>query len=146
MDRAGEPEPMLGALLRAPFQAISARILADLHGAGYADLRPSHLTVFQHLAFDGSRVTELAERAQMTKQSMGALVDHLVAGGYVERVADPVDGRARIVRRTERGMLVERSARASIAALEAEWASVLGADRLTECRALLVELAELLDR
>lgn len=146
MDRAGEPEPMLGALLRVPFQAISARILSDLHAAGFVDLRPSHLVVFQHMAFEGSRVTDLAERVQMTKQSMGALVDHLVAGGYVERSADPDDGRARIIRRTERGMVVERSARASISALEAEWAAALGADRLAESRALLVDLAELLDR
>ncbi|HMM43493.1 MAG TPA: MarR family winged helix-turn-helix transcriptional regulator [Thermomicrobiales bacterium] len=138
-------DPMLGALLRQPFQAITARVLADLHACGYGDLRPSHLTVFQHLPAGGGRPTELAERAQMTKQSMGALVDQLVTAGYIERAADPRDGRARVLRRTERGWAVERSARASIGALEAEWAMALGAERLAQCRAFLSDLSELLD-
>lgn len=145
VDRIGEPERMLGALLRLPFQAISVRVLGDLHAAGYVDLRPSHLVVFQHLPSDGGRVTELAERAQITKQSMSALVEHLVAGGYVERGADPRDGRSRLLHRTERGWAVERLARESIRALEAEWAAALGAERLAQCRAFLTDLADLLE-
>lgn len=146
MEREKDPEPMLGALLRVSFQAVSARILADLHAAGFTDLRLSHLVVFQHLAFAGSRVTDLSERAEITKQSMSALVDHLVVGGYLERSVDPEDGRAKIIRRTERGMLLEQNARASIVALKEEWASALGAERLAECLAFLLDLAELLDR
>lgn len=144
-DRAGQPERMLGALLRMPFQAIGERVLGDLHAAGYGDLRLSHLVVFQHLPWEVGRVTELAERAQITKQSMSALVDHLVAGGYLERAADPRDGRARALRRTERGWAVERSARESIRALEAEWAAALGEERLAQCRAFLADLADLLE-
>ena len=102
--------------------------------------------MFQHLAFAGSRVTDLSERAEITKQSMSALVDHLVVGGYLERSVDPEDGRAKIIRRTERGMLLEQNARASIVALKEEWASALGAERLAECLAFLLDLAELLDR
>lgn len=144
-DRTGQPERMLGALLRLPSQAIAARVLSDLHAAGFDDLRSSHLVVFQQLPWDGGRVTELAERAQITKQSMSALVDHLIVGGYLERAADPRDGRARVLRRTERGWAVERAARESIRALEAEWAAALGAERLAECRAFLADLADLLD-
>lgn len=145
VDQARQPERMLGALLRMPFQAITARVLGDLHAAGFGDLRPSHLVVFQHLPWDGGRPTDLAERAQITKQSMGALVDHLVAGGYVERAADSRDGRARIIRRTGRGWAVERVARESIRALEAEWSAALGAERLDQCRAFLADLSDLLD-
>ena len=72
---------MIGALLRIPFQAINARLEAELAAAGFADLRPAHFSVFQHLPADGARVTDLAERAQITKQSMGYLVDHLEERG-----------------------------------------------------------------
>ena len=105
MIQDGEVEliPMLGALMRAPLQALSSRVAADLVAAGFDELRPAQLVVFQHLNAGGSRVTDLAARAQMTKQSMGALVDDLERWGYVERVPDPNDRRARIVRRTSRG-------------------------------------------
>lgn len=138
--------PMLGALLRAPVRAISARIAADLAAAGYGDLRPAHLAVFQHLPAAGARATVLAERAQMTKQSMGALIDYLAERGYVERVPDPVDQRARVVRRTARGWTVERAARASLQRLEGEWSAHLGADRMREFRAALADLGTLLNR
>lgn len=138
-------ERMLGALLRIPFQAINARIVRDLEAAGFEDLRPAHFTVFQHLPAGGGRQTELAERAQMTKQSMGALVDHLVSGGYLERAQDPEDGRAKIVQRTDRGWEVERIARQSIRQLEEEWGEKLGRERLRECRQFLQDLAVLLE-
>jgi len=135
-----ELERMLGALLRIPFQAITERIAADLAAAGFTDLRPAYLAVFQHLEAQGSRLTDLAYRAQVTKQSMGALVDSLERWGYVERVPDARDGRARIVRRTERGWAVERAARASIRALEDEWTQQVGAERMRQCRAVLEEI------
>lgn len=136
---------LLGALLRLPLQAINARIAADLAAAGYADLRPAHFSVFQYLPAEGARATELAERAQMTKQSMGDLVDYLEGHGYVERVPDPADRRARIVRRTERGWAVERAARASIQHLEDEWGRHLGEERMRQFRTTLEDLAAMLD-
>jgi DNA-binding MarR family transcriptional regulator len=81
----------------------------------------------------------------VTKQSMGALVDSLERWGYVERIPDPRDGRARIVRRTERGWAVERTARASIRALEAEWAQQVGPERMRHCRTVLEEIVAALD-
>lgn len=133
-------ERMLGALLRIPFQAINRRIQADLTEAGFDDLRPAHFSVFQHLPQNGARATVLAERAQMTKQSMGALLDHLQAGGYIERTPDPTDGRAQIVVRTERGWEVERSARESIRRLERDWGQRLGPERLSQAKAFLTDL------
>lgn len=147
-DLAGQIEmtPMLGALLRAPGAAIVARIVAALADAGYNDVRPSHFSVFQQLPAEGGRLTMLAERTQMTKQSMGVLVDHLVTTGYLERAADPSDGRAQIIRRTERGWQVERIARVSISQLEADWAEALGEERMHQLRQTLTDLAALLDR
>jgi DNA-binding MarR family transcriptional regulator len=138
-------ERMLGALLRIPFQAITARVATDLAAAGFADLRPAYLAVFQHLDAEGSRLTDLAHRAQVTKQSMGALVDSLERWGYVERIPDPRDGRVRIVRRTERGWAVERTARASIRTLEDEWTQRVGAEHMRQCRAVLEEIVAALE-
>ena len=139
-----EAAPMFGNLLRAPAEALNKRILAALADAGFTDLRPAHPTVFQHLPSTGARATTLAERAQMTKQSMGELVDYLVRAGYLERGADPSDGRATIIRRTARGWEVERLARATIAAVESEWGAALGVERLLACQQFLADLGVLL--
>jgi len=64
---------------------------------------PAHTAVFQHIEADGSRLTDLAERAQITKQSMGYLVDYLEERDYLERHADPSDRRATIICLTDRG-------------------------------------------
>jgi DNA-binding MarR family transcriptional regulator len=135
-----EDERLIGALLRVPYQASVAAVEAGLRAAGFDDVRPAHFAVFQHMRPGGARPTELAERAQITKQSMGHLVDHLAARGYVERVADPRDGRAQLVRLTPRGLELERTARALVRRVEADWARRLGATRLEELRALLREL------
>jgi DNA-binding MarR family transcriptional regulator len=131
---------MLGALLRIPFQVIVERIHAGLRQAGFDDLSPAHLVVFQHMRPEGVRATELAERAQITKQSMGYLIDHLEARGYVARVADPSDKRARLVQLTERGRMLDAAARRIIAQVECEWSRYLGADRFAELKHLLREL------
>src|SRR3712207_137977 len=89
-----ETEPLLGALLRMPYQVMMTdAVEPGLAAAGYADIRSAHLPVLQALTWHpaGLRATDLAARSRITKQSMGYLVDHLQAGGYVERVADPID-------------------------------------------------------
>lgn len=131
---------MIGALLRVPYQATVTRVAAALNAAGFDDLRPAHLAVFQQIERGGLRLTELAERAQITKQSMGYLVDYLEARGYVERATDPSDGRAKLIRLTERGREVERVARASLAQLEADWSARLGAERFAALRQTLRDL------
>jgi DNA-binding MarR family transcriptional regulator len=134
--------PMIGALMRRPLHALSVRVAADLASAGFTDLRPAHLTVFQQLDADGSRLTDLAARAHMTKQSMGALVDDLERLGYVERLPDAVDGRVKIVRRTERGWAVEHAARESVGAFEADWTARVGEERMRQFRRVLEEFEE----
>jgi DNA-binding MarR family transcriptional regulator len=96
--------------------------------------------VFQWLDDEGTRVSVLADRAQMTKQSMGELVTHLESHGYVERVPDPTDRRAKLVRATARGRDTYPVARAAIAEVEATWARRLGAARMRQLRELLEEL------
>lgn len=144
---SAEPQAkMIGALLRVPFQETVRRIDADLDAAGFVDLRPAHFAVFQHMDPGGTRLTELAERAQITKQSMGYLVDYLSRAGYVERTADNRDGRAILVRLTARGDDVTRAARESLGRLEREWEAILGAERYSELRQTLIALGEAVER
>jgi len=131
---------MIGALLRIPFQATVERVYQRLNEAGYTDLRPTHFAVLQQMRPEGLHVTELADLAQMTRQSMGALVGYLEERGYVERIADPSDGRAWLIRLTARGHVVEEVARAALADLEAEWASALGEKRFTALYSTLRDL------
>jgi DNA-binding MarR family transcriptional regulator len=132
--------PNIGILLRGPFQEIVQRIAEGLVEAGFDDIRPAHTPVFQHIKAEGSRLSELAERAQMTKQSMGYLVDYLEQHGYVERRADPTDRRASLIFLTDRGWAEVREALSIIAAIEQEWTRRLGKRRMEKLRELLIEL------
>ena len=146
MTQKQENQRMLGALLRIPFQATVSLIYEGLGKKGFSDLRPAHLMVFQHIHPDGSRVTELAELAQITKQSMGSLVDHIVDCGYAKRYPDPNDGRAKIIRLTERGKELDYSAREILSKIEKEWAAHLGNERMIELKQTLHDLIELIER
>lgn len=137
---------MLGAMLRIPFQAIVARINEDLRLRKFTDLRPAHFAVFQHIRPEGSSITELADQAQITKQSMGSLVDHMVACGYVESLPDPNDGRAKIVRLTDRGWNLDYAAREILSQIEQEWVEQLGDERMTQLKQTLNDLIILIER
>jgi len=79
------------------------RALARFAERGHVGLQPAHTAVITNVSLEGTRLTELARRASMTKQGMGQLVDEVERLGYVERVPDPTDSRAKIVRFSERG-------------------------------------------
>ena len=135
---------MMGALLRIPFQAIVAAIYAGLSEAGYDDLSPSHFVVFQHMRSEGIRSTELAEKAQMSKQAMGYLITYLEERNYVERIPDPTDGRARLVCLTERGWGVAEVAYNTVEQIEVKWENELGTERMQLLRSILRELIAIL--
>jgi DNA-binding MarR family transcriptional regulator len=137
---AREREENLAILLREPFRTMTSLLHERLARRGYADVRTAHGTVFQFLDDDGTAVSELARRAQMSKQSMAELVRHLEAGGYVERVEDPGDRRARPVRATTRGREVFAAARELAAEVEVLAAERMGVERLRALRGLLEEL------
>jgi DNA-binding MarR family transcriptional regulator len=136
---------MIGALLRIPREAALRQIVEGLEAAGLGDVRPAHFTVFQHLPPEGMRLTDLAEAALLTKQSMGYLVDDLEALGYVERVPEPGDRRAKLVRLTSRGRQVDDTVRAVIRNLEAEWAARLGEEEYAQLTRLLRALIAMLE-
>ncbi|GAP06684.1 transcriptional regulators [Anaerolinea thermolimosa] len=136
---------MLGALLRIPFQAIVTKIEAGLRARGYTDLRPAHFVVFQHIRPEGSRITELAERAQMTKQSMSELVHYVEAKGYLEREPDPRDHRASIVRLSMKGEAVNNAAREIIRQVEEEWSNQIGREQMNALKQGLMAIIRVIE-
>ena len=122
----------LGLLLFIPYRAMEKRVFAELAAAGYDDFTPAQARIFQRIAPEGSRLTDLAEQAQITKQSAGFLVDQLERAGYVERVPDPADGRAKLVRLTDRARTIAIAANAEVSRALAEWQEHLGSSRMRE--------------
>ena len=138
----GANRRLIGALLRVPYEEGVRYVHRGLAEAGYGDLRPAHMAVFQHInEVAGSRLTALAEAAQMTKQSMAYLVEHLEKRGYLQRVRDPADGRARLIVLTERGKGVMAAGRTLVRAVEDEWAArYLSKRDMKQLRQLLKQL------
>ena len=133
--------PLIAALLRVPYQAVITRVTGRLQEE-YPDLRPAHLIVFQSLDHPpaGTRLTVLAERAQMTPQAMGQLVDTLEQGGYVERIPDPADRRAKLICYTNRGWATHERGGRIVMDVQAEWAQRLGGTKLDHLLSVLREL------
>ena len=100
----------------------------------FSDIRVTHGCVFGNIDPEGSRLTELAERARMTKQSVGEVTTDLEQRGYVERVPDPADGRAKIIRLTERGHEAQTLGFELIAEIEREWGERFGEERVAALR------------
>jgi len=131
----------LPGLLEIAGEAMLAEFREELVEHGYDDLRPTHGCVFRFVREDGMRLTDLAACAGITKQSAGELVDGLVALGYVERIADPADRRAKLICLTARGEEAQRVGFGLFAELEQRWAERFGRDRLDSLRDLLEEIA-----
>ena len=127
----------LGALLRDPALAINELVSEGLAKRGFADLRTAHGAIGQHIADRGSRVTELAKLAQVSKPTVVYLVNDLERLGYVERIPDPADGRAKLVCLTKRGARAQEEARKIVADIEQDWSQLLGMRDFATLRALL---------
>jgi len=130
-------QPRLIGLLSYALRDISGELHDRLAEAGYPDIRLPHGTVFGCIGSEGSRLTELAAAARITKQAMGEATSDLERLGYLERVPDPTDRRARILRLTERGKQAQRTGFAILDDIEADWARRYGAEQVGELRAVL---------
>ena len=115
------PRQNLITLFLLAAHALTAELVTRLTAAGFAGVRPAHGRVFENIDPHGTRLSDLAARAQMTHQSMSELVDGLVAAGYVERQPDPADRRAKLICLTPLGRQLLRLAVREIADLEHAW-------------------------
>lgn len=134
------PGYRIGALLTIPRTVINQRVWEESERRGFNDISAAHLVALQSLLPEGMRLTELAARSGMAKQSMGYLVQELERAGYLERVPDPADGRAKIIRRTDRGWAFQRLAGEVVAKVEDEWKDLLGAADLGRLKETLTRL------
>jgi DNA-binding MarR family transcriptional regulator len=107
----------------------------------YSDQRISSGQVFGYIEDEGLTLTELARRAGISKQSMAELVDRLHALGYLQRVPDFRDRRAKLIMTTDKGERQIETSRAVIRSIEAEWTRTLGKKRFEQLKAMLQELA-----
>ena len=129
------------ALLTDVQRQMQDELHARLRAAGWPEVRSSHGCVFGGMRPEGVRLTDLAERARITKQSVGEIVSDLAELGWVERIPDPADRRAKLVRLTARGQEVQDAARATFAEIEADWAERIGKSKVAALRAALEELS-----
>ena len=130
----------LGLLLREPYRIGNEELHRRIAARGHHEIRAPHGNVFGFLDAEGTPVSELARRAQITKQSMAELVAHLERHGYVERIPDPADRRAKLVKATTRGREVYAAALEAIRDIEQDWTARLGPGKMRALRRLLREL------
>ena len=135
----------LGVSLFIPYRYTEDRIFRALLDAGFDDWTLAQCRVFQRIAPDGSRLTDLAEQAQMSKQSAGVLVDQLERLGYVRRDPDPADGRARLIVIEQRGWRAVEVATATLDEIHSEWKAYLGTRNFTLLNEILAQLREITD-
>lgn len=132
------------ALARARW-TFEAQFAERIRDRGFDDFRPADTEVIARLPVDGgARITEIAERSQVSKQAIGKLVKGLEVRGYVARRPDPDDGRAQRIVLSARGRALLDAAVDTVAEIETEWAQILGPRGLDHLRGALLEVSDAL--
>ncbi len=134
------PPPVIGALLRIPFETVRDRMLAGLHERGFTDLVAAHLDVFQYPGPENQRPLQLATQTRMTKQALNYLLGQLQQLGYLTRETDEGDQRSKRIRLTPRGHAAATAIREIVQDVETELEQQLGAPNFAQLRDLLTEL------
>jgi DNA-binding MarR family transcriptional regulator len=137
-----QPPPLIGALLRMPWEAVQRHMLERLHERGFDDLDAAHLNVFQYPGPQGARPSELADRLRISKQALNYLLGELERHDYLERRPDPDDLRSKRVSLTPRGTAAISVIRDAVGEIETTWAQQLGPKRFDQLRKLLLDLSQ----
>lgn len=132
----------VGAMLRVVWQWVRDEMYAGVVAAGYDDLNAAHIGLWRYPGLDGLRPSQLADRAGITKQSVNDLLGHLERHGYLGRVPDSADGRARVIRLTSKGRRLEQTIYAEAGAAQLRIAEILGARRFAQLHGSLELLTE----
>jgi DNA-binding MarR family transcriptional regulator len=133
------PRQPIAPMMRVLWQEVRDRIHTTFAEDGYGDVGAEHMAVLQYPGPDGQRPSALAARSGMSRQAINHLLSHLEQAGYLERYSDP-GGSGRLLRLTGRGRRLYQRMEFVAAAAEAEWAQQVGADRLEDLRATLIDL------
>jgi DNA-binding MarR family transcriptional regulator len=139
-EQTAAPPPLIGALLRMPFETVRDHMLAGLHQRGYDDLVAAHLNVLQYPGPENQRPSELAVRTRMSKQALNYLLGQLEQLGYLTRASEDGDQRSRRIHLTARGHAAIAAIREIVSEVEAEWERQLGPRQFAQLRRLLQRL------
>lgn len=134
----------VATLMFIAYRAMDDRVIRAMREAGYK-VTVAQARLAQRIAEDGSRLTDLAEQVQVTKQTASMLVAALEREGLVERIPDPQDGRAQIIRFTRKGQAASARARTVVMGVEQEWNDHLGPELARCLREALTKLREIAD-
>jgi DNA-binding MarR family transcriptional regulator len=144
MKMSGEAKPfgppLIGALLRLPWESVQRHMLERLHERGFNDFDAAYLNVFQYPGPQGARPSELAARLRISKQALNYLLGELERLDYLERRPDPDDLRSKCVALTPRGISAIGVIREAVGEIETTWAQRLGSNRFAQLRNLLLDL------
>ena len=135
--------PLIGALLRMPWEAVQRHMLEQLHERGFDDFDAAYLTVFRYPGPQGARPTDVAAQLGISKQALNYLLRELERLGYLEREPQPDDLRSKRIVLTERGVAAVGVIREAVAEVEAAWSEQLGPKRFAQLRDLLLELNQM---
>ncbi len=142
----GEPIPYVGALLGVVWQWVRDQLYAGVVAAGYDDLNAAHVGLWRYPGLEGLRPSQLADRRGITKQSVNELLGYLEQHGYLLRVPDSVDGRARVIRLTPKGWRLQKTIYAEAASAQLRIEEILGPRRYAQLHSSLELLTEQLAR
>jgi DNA-binding MarR family transcriptional regulator len=134
------PPPLIGALLRVPWETVRERMLSGLHDRGFTDLVAAHVEVWRYPGPDNQRPSELATQTHMTKQALNYLLGQLEQLGYLTRETDPNDQRSKRVHLTPRGRAATKAIYEIVQEVEDDWEQELGPRKFRQLRSLLTEL------
>jgi DNA-binding MarR family transcriptional regulator len=134
------PPPLIGALLRVPWETVRRRMLAGLHDRGFTDLVAAHVDVWRYPGPENQRPSELAAQTRMTKQALNYLLGQLEELGYLTRETDRDDQRSKRVRLTPRGRAATKAIYEIVQEVEDDWEQQLGPRKFGQLRRLLTQL------
>jgi DNA-binding MarR family transcriptional regulator len=143
-DPGGELPRYVGAMLRVVWQWVRDEMYAGVVAAGYDDLNAAHVALWRYPGLDGLRPSQLADHVGITKQSVNDLLGHLEGQGYLRRVPDPADGRARVIRLTSKGRRLAETIHGEARAAQLRIAEILGPRRYAQLNSSLELLTEIL--
>jgi DNA-binding MarR family transcriptional regulator len=137
-----EPRTNILDRMRSIERAVHREMQEQLALGGYPGVRIPHIALLAHMTVAGRRLTEFAALMQVTKSAVSQLVTDLERQGLVERVPDPTDGRAALIRATPAADRGFRIARKRLAEIEREWEQHIGEGHLTALAMTLDDLAQ----